>query len=391
MAINREWVLSLVEQREPETPILEYKRQLYANDDRGRRDFASDVAALANAHGGTLLIGIDEDEDGRARVLCPLAGNEDAEKQRIDQWLGRQITPRLQSYDVVTIAVDGGFVMAIRIPQQFAGPFQATHGTWTRFPIRTGRITADMDYSQLANAFGQRSRIAADLRDWRAARLEWLQAALGTRINNQSWGFLHVMPLSAFSERRRVDWSAIRQDGFRFRDYSGNSRFNADGLIVTLAPAPSHEPRTEYVQFFRNGCVEHGWHVGTMQADAPYVRGIRSASVLQDSIPKIAAALSSVDLDGSVAMGLSLVNILGKQLEGYSANGAFMWDAHSEPFAESCIELEEDVFPDVATLAETGRHLPRLFTDLCRAFGLDECEYFDAAGALHLNLRRYAN
>ena len=184
MALDEEWVHSLVEQREPETPGLEFKRQPYATDDRGRKEFASDVASFANAHGGTLLIGMDEDAEGRAREIVPLTGSEDVEKQRIDQWLARQVIPRLQSYSVVTIAVEGGFVMAIQIPQQFTGPFQASHGTWTRFPIRTGVITTDMDYAQLANAFGQRSRIAADLREWRSSRLQLLQSGLGTRINN---------------------------------------------------------------------------------------------------------------------------------------------------------------------------------------------------------------
>lgn len=389
MALDRDWVHSLVEQREPETPTLEFKRQPYASDDRGRKEFASDVASLANAHGGILLIGIDEDEDGRAREIVPLAGNEDGEKQRIDQWLARQVIPRLQSYDVTTIAVEGGFVMAIQIPQQFTGPFQASHGTWTRFPIRTGRITADMDYAQLANAFGQRSRIAADLREWRSARLQLLQSWLGTRINDQSWGFLHVMPLSSFADRRRIDWSGVRRGGFSFRQHPGNTRFNVDGLISTIAPAQPQQPRTEYVQFFRNGCIEHGWHVGTMKADAPYVRGIRSAVIMQDSIPKIAQALMSVELDGTLAMGLSLVNILGKQLEDYSLQSGFMFDSASEPFPESGIELEEDVFSDLSALADTPRHLPRLFTDLSRAFGLDACQYFDDTGAIHPNLARY--
>lgn len=389
MALDEEWVHSLVEQREPETPGLEFKRQPYATDDRGRKEFASDVASFANAHGGTLLIGMDEDAEGRAREIVPLTGSEDVEKQRIDQWLARQVIPRLQSYSVVTIAVEGGFVMAIQIPQQFTGPFQASHGTWTRFPIRTGVITTDMDYAQLANAFGQRSRIAADLREWRSSRLQLLQSGLGTRINNQSWGFLHVMPLSSFADRRRVDWSGVRDEGFSFRQYSGSTRFNVDGLITTMAPTQSQQPRTEYIQFFRNGCIEHGWHVGTMKADAPYVRGIRSAGILHDSIPKIARAMRSVDLDGSVAMGLSLINILGKKLEDYSLQGGFVFDAHSEPFPESGIELEEDVFPDLSALADTPRHLPRLFTDVSRAFGLDVCQYFDDTGAIHPNFARY--
>lgn len=391
MALDAEWVRSLVDQKEPETATLEYKRQHYATDDRGRKEFASDVVSLANAHGGILLIGIDEDDDGRARAIVPLTGNEDAEMQRVDQWLARQIFPRLQSYELRTISVDGGFVLALRIPQQFAGPFQASHGTWTRFPLRTGRITADMDYWQLASAFGQRSRIVSDMRAWRTARLAQLRSWLGTRMNNQSWGFLHIMPLSAFAEGQRVDWGRVRAEGFVFRDYRGNTKFNADGLIATLVPSQSPLPLTEYVQFFRNGCVEHAWHAGTTQEDAAYVRGIRSACILLDSIPRISEELRRVDLDGSVAMGLALTNIHGKRLEGHEVQNGFVFDDHSEPFVNQSIDLDDVLFPDLATLSDAKGHLPDQFREICRAFGRDGCNYFDANGAISPQFARYGH
>lgn len=387
MAWNSDSIRSLVEQKEPETGTLEFKRQLYTTDDRGRKEFASDVASLANSHGGTIIIGIEEDDDGRAKAIVPIVGSEETEMHRTDQWLARQVFPRLQSYDLRTIPVDGGFVMAIQIPQQFAGPFQASHGTWTRFPLRTGRITADMDYWQLAAGFGQRSRIAAEMRAWRETRLAQLRGWMGTRIADQSWGFLHIMPLGTFEQHRRVDWGHVRTNGFMFRDYRGNTKFNADGLVATLTPA--HAQLVEYLQFFRNGCVEHAWHVGTMQADAPYVRGIRAARVLLDSIPKIAEELRRVDLEGSVAMGLALVNIQGKKLEGYEPQGGFDWEAPSEPFVDDSIDLEEIVFPDLSYLGDAPRHLPDQFRDLCRAFGFDGCNYFDDDGAVSRRFARY--
>ena len=389
--IDSAWIISLIEQREPETPTLEYKRQPYASDDRGRRDFASDVAALANSHGGTLLIGVGEDDDGRACALHPLTGNEDAEKQRIDQWLARQIFPRPQGYDVHAIPVDGGFVMAIQIPQQFGGPFQASHGTWSRFPIRTGRITTDMDYWQLASAFGQRSRIASDMRAWRAQRLCKLEESLGSSLSKQSWGLMHIMPLTSFTDSPRIDWNTARWSDLSFRGYRANTRFNADGLIATLSPSLSPQSRSEYLQFFRNGCIEHGWNAGSNNAESPYVRGIRSAAILRDSIPQIAEQLRSIDLQGSLAMGVALLNIQGKRLENYSVTNNYVFDDHTDPFPENSIAFEEDVFSDLPALSDMGSHLPRVFTDLCRAFGLDSCNFFDDKGNIHPGFLRYAN
>lgn len=387
--LNAEWVLSLLEQGEPETQTLDYKRQAYSTEDKGRKDFATDIAALANANGGILLIGMDEDEVGRAQEICPLTGNEDAEKQRIHQWLHRQIEPKLRTYEVITIAVEGGFVMAIQIPQQFYGPFQAKHGNWTRFPVRIGTITMDLNYNQLANAFGQQSRIASEMRAWRAARLNWLQEWIGVRLREQSWGFLHAMPLSAFSEAHRVDWGGIRRNPIQIRGYQANTRFNADGLLATMQPNPSAEPRDEYVQFFRNGCVEYAWHIGTRNAELPHVRGIRSAHVLLDILPTIASAMDTVELSSSVAIGISFVKIQGKHLEDYSEQGGWIFDGRSEAFPDGALVLDELLLPDVATLADVAKYLPDQFTDICRAFGLDECNYFDESGAIAADFHRY--
>ena len=39
---------------------LEYKRELYEDNDAGRREFVLDVGMFANTAGGVLLIGIPE-------------------------------------------------------------------------------------------------------------------------------------------------------------------------------------------------------------------------------------------------------------------------------------------------------------------------------------------
>lgn len=89
-------------------------------------------------------------------------------------------------------------------------------------------------------------------------------------------------------------------------------------------------------------------------------------------------------------MGVALVNVKGKRFENYSVTSGYLFDDHSEPFPEESIALEEDVFPDLQTLTDTTSHLPRLLTDLSRAFGLDQCNYFDRSGNIHPGLLRYA-
>src|SRR5467141_2374227 len=42
---------------------LDYKAELYPNNDAGQKDFLIDVCAFANAEGGILLIGVPEARD----------------------------------------------------------------------------------------------------------------------------------------------------------------------------------------------------------------------------------------------------------------------------------------------------------------------------------------
>ena len=59
---NLERIQQLVNDRIPEDQYLEYKSERVFKNESFRDDLSKDVAAFANAGGGTLIIGIDEDK-----------------------------------------------------------------------------------------------------------------------------------------------------------------------------------------------------------------------------------------------------------------------------------------------------------------------------------------
>lgn len=61
----------LVEDQVPEGPRLEYKESPYGRRAQDRREMLRDIAAVANAEGGYLILGIREDQGGRAVELIP--------------------------------------------------------------------------------------------------------------------------------------------------------------------------------------------------------------------------------------------------------------------------------------------------------------------------------
>src|SRR5690242_19354846 len=70
---------------------MDFKRDLYANTDDGKRSLAQDVAAMANTRGGVILLGVDE-ANGAASALTPVPLY-DPEELRIRQVVAGLVAP----------------------------------------------------------------------------------------------------------------------------------------------------------------------------------------------------------------------------------------------------------------------------------------------------------
>ena len=59
--LSQDDLMQLIEDRRPEDRYLDYKRDPYGKTDADKRELLKDVVGLANASGGVILIGIEED------------------------------------------------------------------------------------------------------------------------------------------------------------------------------------------------------------------------------------------------------------------------------------------------------------------------------------------
>ena len=75
-----------------EAPDLDYKRDQYTSSDKDKKSLSCDVAALANANGGVLIVGMDEDEQGRAAKDTGVSIS-DGEQRRILQTIVGNVQP----------------------------------------------------------------------------------------------------------------------------------------------------------------------------------------------------------------------------------------------------------------------------------------------------------
>jgi hypothetical protein len=83
---------------------LEFKEAHYGRSDSEKRKLAGDVAAMANAAGGVILIGIAEDEQGCA-AAAPGVDYTEVEKLQIQQVVAAGISP-VPTFGVETIPDD---------------------------------------------------------------------------------------------------------------------------------------------------------------------------------------------------------------------------------------------------------------------------------------------
>lgn len=112
---------SLIADGVQENIHLDYKRDPYSQTPSGTKELIKDVCAFANAEGGYIIIGIEEDGN---RTPVKFVGVNNPESQRtsiIDRCLAR-IEERLPLLDVGIIDVDNNSILIIYIPESGRKP-----------------------------------------------------------------------------------------------------------------------------------------------------------------------------------------------------------------------------------------------------------------------------
>ena len=143
-----EWLLN---EQIPEGDDVEFKRELPAKEpgkigDRARNEILEEVVGFANAHGGHVIIGIEESEDKphRATKIVPLPGCAEI-ADRIRLQARDCIDPQLPVLSSVGVGTDGqgGGVIVIRVPESRLAPhrLKPTKECYIRRADRTEKMT----------------------------------------------------------------------------------------------------------------------------------------------------------------------------------------------------------------------------------------------------------
>lgn len=377
--IDESYLASLVRDRCPESDTLEFKSEPPGSSDNDKREFMKDVCAMANASGGDIIYGIEE-QDGSASALKPITSEApDAMRRRLSQVLDT-IDPRITGIEIAPISLSVGHALVIRVPTSFDAPHSVRNGTWRRYVTRSGSSTSDLTMDQLRAAFGRTAALTDQARTF-------LERRITTVLTGGAWRPLvrspiagvYVVPLAAIAGKLSINFTDLYNSYTRFLFEmhawgSGMSRtVNLDGLIVH--PGDISREIAGYRLAHRCGAMEAIQVVGgdvDGRMTIPPIPTTRTYLEMTRQLIQIAADLGA---SGPGIIKCVLFNALGAEFSLGS-----QWRYEKNMGDRSLMDLPELWVDDIATPGEIDVLMRPSIDVLWQAFGHERCTAYDDEG-----------
>ncbi|WP_038042104.1 helix-turn-helix domain-containing protein [Thermus tengchongensis] len=258
-------VRELLKEQIPEGLRLEYKAKLPDLDDKNqKKEFLKDVTAFANAHGGYIIYGIEE-EDGKPKALAGVdpPSSEDAFKQRITNLLRDAVEPPITHHEAAFLEVDGRRLLLLRIPKSYTGPHRIGHED---FFTRNTVGKHPMSVEELRNSFLGAHLVRERIRDWVAKRVAKIQ----DENPSDPLLCLHFVPLAGFEGFRLPIGPETEKVGSKAFE-TPYTAYNLDGLKVI---ANNYVDPLFKVTIFREGQIELVYRLSPLLTeDRRFLRG----------------------------------------------------------------------------------------------------------------------
>lgn len=379
-------LVQLIAERVQEGPHVDFKRELPAAwDNSSKHELCADVSAFANAGGGDLIFGVQEDDDGQAGSLVPLAQNPDETVRRLADFLLTGVEPRMPGAQVhavpVTVGDVAGSVFVIRVPQSWAGPHRVKLNS--KFYIREGNRKRELDIPEIRALFVRSDSQARRVQDFRADRLGKILTgdAPCKLVDGPIW-VLHLIPTQAALGIGSLDplpyLDFVRRIPCLGAQDSGNPRINLDGALGTR-PQAEDGATHGYTQLFRNGFIE-AVYVITQPGQARWLQlhGAAFENQTAELLVKIRVELEHAGFHPELSAMMSLLG--ADQIElGFSR---FNWNVDE---TQGRFDRKTVVLPDVLVSADATpyRALRPMFDLAWQAAGMRGSINFDDAGEWH--------
>jgi len=242
-AVEKQDIELLVSNAVREGRTIEYKQQLPAGRDDDKKEFLADVSSFANASGGDLIYGVEEERDSNGHatgIPSAVPGidgiNADQAIQRMENMIRDGIEPRIPGVQIK--AVDGfpsGPVIIIRLPHSWASPHMVTFKASPKFFSRTSAGKAPLDVPEIRAAFVQSESLPRRINQFREERIGRIVAGEGpVQLVSGPTVVFHIVPVSAFHSGTQIDVTPFSRGQHILVPLSGSGDGRQPTILIRL-------------------------------------------------------------------------------------------------------------------------------------------------------------
>jgi len=385
-------VLALVDEQIEEGQRLEYKRQLDLETPKKRCEAAKDTSGLANAQGGLLIYGVEEEEqkDGRRVPAQPIPLSDGNARSRLEDVLDSSVHPTLNVEIRQIEAEGGGYFLVVRAFPRLGVPHMVDGYGEMRCYLRVGLKTRPMEQHELTAAYAEAARSESRAAE-RLMRLPLIVrpegAVLDASATNREpgpWLGVLALPVDApdpLLPMLDADSRAFPDDGDyerwgRSQEIDLSLRWDADGYH---ADREQDDQLTRRLRLFRNGVFEWGMSLGSWVDSIP---SLSIAQYLHDVLGYFVTSYRRAGYFGRLRVWISLEDGEGSQL----GLGSDYLGFDRKPLSVDHLEWRGDYSVDGLLHDLTGATraaMDRVFV----AYGLTRCSYFSDEGEPSEELR----
>lgn len=315
----RNWadIQSLLNNRVPESEILDYKRDCYGKSDSHKRELLKDVSSFANSRGGHIIIGVDEQEGVPTRIVgVDSAINLDAEIQRMVQIINNGFDPAFTSVQFRSVAADDGTrCVILDIPRSAIAPHRVAFGKYHKFFVRDSNGKHEATMPELKNLFtiGElgRRRFREFCRDRVGAILDPVRDTTGV-FTERGVLVCHIVPQVCLLTDQSLDIDSLYMNNSSllqaFATMGVSRRYNFDGFIVYSGG----DQLMSYTQIYRHGAVEAV--MGDIHHDVDNfgktIAGISLERDFFEMFPRYLKAYATIDIPPPYIVQITLAGVL---------------------------------------------------------------------------------
>lgn len=283
---------------------LEYKSEL----EKDPKEFAKDLSAFANGHGGYLIYGIEEEKHHKTptglRAAVLPGENLEAALSRLHNWAISHIRPIPHFRKKGIALTSGGYVLVLDIPKSWSSPHEVIQDH--RYYLRSQNGKDPMNVDQLREAFGFSASAMEQAELFRMRRLTIFKQEIQIQSGFATSPALvtHLIPLGFSNPANRLSLEKPQPAWVSPYSTGCAARYNLEGVHLQYSMLSTNW----HVQLNRNGIMEYCHVAGREQGGAKNISATAQINQLAGVVRNMKSYIKLWNIPGPFLLASSLVN-----------------------------------------------------------------------------------